>query len=259
MQVSMKSLAAVSALTLSSLAAVAAPGPIPDPIAGPGGYILSAWDPIANVGTTQYLGSTLTNFNSSNNQTFSIDMSVFNGNTTNVIYNVTAADYQGPTSSPLDWQLAYTSSASGILPAYSGVELANGAASVQGHVGRVNLACGTAAKCDATAANAWYPGNLTFTTNLNAALPFNTTAGVGTALNFYILTGSSDLLDDPAANVRVANGGNFASWSLSAAGTLTYSAGGGTQPVPLPAAVWLLLSGIGGLSAVGRRRRAVTA
>jgi hypothetical protein len=38
--------------------------------------------------------------------------------------------------------------------------------------------------------------------------------------------------------------------------TLTFTGNGGTTPVPLPAAVWLLGSGLLGLAGVGRRRAA---
>jgi hypothetical protein len=45
-------------------------------------------------------------------------------------------------------------------------------------------------------------------------------------------------------------------WFLSSAGQLTYNIASASAPVPLPAAVWLLGSGLMGLIGVGRRRRA---
>jgi hypothetical protein len=45
-------------------------------------------------------------------------------------------------------------------------------------------------------------------------------------------------------------------WFLSSAGQLTYNIVAEAAPVPLPAAVWLLGSGLMGLIGVGRRRRA---
>jgi hypothetical protein len=45
-------------------------------------------------------------------------------------------------------------------------------------------------------------------------------------------------------------------WFLSSGGQLTYNIASASAPVPLPAAVWLLGSGLMGLIGVGRRRRA---
>jgi hypothetical protein len=84
--------------------------------------------------------------------------------------------------------------------------------------------------------------------NWYGAGPSTAGVAIGSTQNFYALTtgggGSSTL-----AQVYILN-----SLTLSADGTL--SAAGGTAPVPLPAAVWLLGSGLLGLFGVGRRRSA---
>jgi hypothetical protein len=59
---------------------------------------------------------------------------------------------------------------------------------------------------------------------------------------------------NPAAPTQLAG-----VWSFDlASGLLQYTLGGGSE-VPLPAAVWLLLSGLGGMGIVSRRRRTAAA
>jgi hypothetical protein len=66
------------------------------------------------------------------------------------------------------------------------------------------------------------------------------------AMYFYAQSGGRGADDDAAFATQYAG-----IWSFDAAtGTLTYS----VSAVPLPAAAWLLLSALGGLGAVGRRR-----
>jgi hypothetical protein len=90
--------------------------------------------------------------------------------------------------------------------------------------------------------------------DLTGAIPGATSfaGAVGNALSFFETTVNFDensfaWFFDP---IQVASGqGN--QWLLSTDGRLTYGA-----PIPLPAAAWLLLSGIAGLGAVARRRQA---
>jgi hypothetical protein len=78
---------------------------------------------------------------------------------------------------------------------------------------------------------------------------------VGQAVGFYNVV-STGRNADSINGYSNANGTGF--WFLSATGDLTYNiaSGGGTAPVPLPAAIWLLGSGLLGMAGIARRRAA---
>jgi hypothetical protein len=80
----------------------------------------------------------------------------------------------------------------------------------------------------------------------NGHSTFNTLSSPGTASNFYFLTGSGS---SGRSTDTLIGSMNFA------AGVLTYTSNNASA-VPLPAAVWLLGSGLVGLMGIGRRRAA---
>lgn len=83
-------------------------------------------------------------------------------------------------------------------------------------------------------------------------LPVNSTAGVGQSADFWYLTGRSNA----HISEQYENGAKW-TFSLDGAnnGTLTYSTNAAVAPIPVPAALWLLGSGLIGLVGVARRRK----
>lgn len=85
-------------------------------------------------------------------------------------------------------------------------------------------------------------------TNYGAATAFSWTADTNSTLAMYQYVASTG---NTGNAVKTAYAGL---WSINlAAGTLTYAVAGGA-PVPVPAALWLLFSGLAGLGVVGRRK-----
>jgi len=80
----------------------------------------------------------------------------------------------------------------------------------------------------------------------NGKTGINTVLNVGTPQNFFYLTGTGTL---GHATPTLEGTMSFSG------GVLTFTSNNTGAPVPLPAAVWLLGSGLAGLVGVGRRRR----
>jgi hypothetical protein len=92
-------------------------------------------------------------------------------------------------------------------------------------------------------------GNLFTNTN------FTQSAAINSPLLFYSLKGSSTNNIDPVTQAAYTGSLGDGKWLLDLNGRLTYDYGT-VSNVPLPAAVWLLLSGLAGVASIGRRKLA---
>jgi len=281
MKVSFKSWVAAAVLAVASLPSLAqvtvppqpAPGPMPDPGTGSGGLLVVAFDTVRGVSISQYLGLTMDQFlpAAANAITSPLDFgtlggwsSVFTGsNNSDIRYAVFAGDTvrSGAVAGARLMTTATTPNASNSVSANTAA-VGNALTTVNDFWNRlIGTTCnlGLTNPCNAMSnSDAHYAGRLN--NNLNdivgggARLPFTNTATVGNAMSFWSLTTGTS--NGAAATIgRYENSLGLGQWLLNAAGQLTYS----LPAVPLPAGVWLLLSGLAGFAAVGRRRAAQAA
>ncbi len=280
MKMFMKAVAATAVLAMSAAGAVAqtvptqpAPGPVPTGlIDGNGGLVVVIWDSVRNVSLTQYLGLTLSQIipgptTNMEQAGFQLDFGVLGNysslfgasSASNVQYLVVATDPTGGTFAGRN--IATTSILGGIYTPTSNQRVRDAAAAVRNFLSFEN-GCNAQTPCIATSnLEGNWAGGTNMGTNLGSQLSQSSAGTAGNALGFYLLTTVTNLAVGPASiavvDVYQSASGAFAQWLLGTDGRLVYSVPG--TVVPLPAALWLLLSGLVGVGTIGRRRLAASA
>jgi len=242
-----------------------ATGPTPAPSAGAGGVVVEVWDTNnPNVGLSEYLGFDTTTFGGPAEAAAGrlLDFGVLG--TSSFLSTFSAADIAGGF---VKFAITGANAPSGsspiidvtlnTVPAITNGGLNTIVTSLSTAVGSVlnsAAACNNVNPCIATTGTAdpnYTVGNLG---SAIGGLAGNTagTAGSG-SVAFYQLTKNGTSALTAAIKTPFANATGAGVWALSATGDLTYTVPGGTA-VPLPAAFWLLGSGLLGLAGVSRRK-----
>jgi hypothetical protein len=259
---------ALGALAIASSAAMALPtvpggpvtGPIPLPETENSGLFVWVYNDMSGASTVQYLGLNLNDVlpAAMTDTAGVLDFGILanfgtlfgaNPSTENVFWGVGAGDnlQVGQTNRA---RIVTTGSTS--LDSWATNSVPGAASALTNFLTSVNNACGATVPCSSTVAtddhnaNTWGPawrGNV---------VPNQASNAIGTAANFFY---AENVRSGNYVSNAYANAAGFATWLLSADGRLTYS----VPAIPLPAGVWLLLSGLAGFAAVGRRKSAAGA
>ena len=115
-----------------------------------------------------------------------------------------------------------------------------------------SVGCNSVNPCIAhSATDPQYAGTLAG--NLFTNTNFTQSAAINNPLFFYSIQGNTAGNGSPAGVTAYSGSLGDGKWLLDLNGKLTYDYGT-VSNVPLPAAVWLLLSGLAGMASVGRRK-----
>lgn len=261
----------LSGASLSAFATSVTPpasGPVPTPGTQDGGVIVEVYDLATGHSLTEWVGGDVGTFGgpagvpAGATAGGTLDYGILGGSTTfsglfsstdissgAVSFTVSAVNDVTTTAPIVDLTLSKIGTIR--LPAVQGIA---GAAISGASVMNGLTACNNANPC--TAVSTTSPGYAVnyFGGSLGGLGSTSSAAGVvgGSAVNFYqiIGTGTSTTAQTPVIFGTAANPG---AWTLSSSGDLTYSVPG-TAAVPVPAAVWLLGSGLLGLAGIARRK-----
>jgi hypothetical protein len=159
-----------------------------------------------------------------------------------------------PTTNTMQFVTTDTQTSLGQLTGRSGVNLNNWLVGLQITANNLNTLTGSNPDVLATSAagaGGWDPTAITNNaSNWYSNGPLNEVTGLGTSAKLYSVT------DPGSTSVTLVSTSVLGTVSLTANGLVFSSTQ--TAPVPLPAAIWLLGSGLLGLFGIGRRK-AITA
>ena len=194
---------------------------------------------------SSFTGSTSYSVNLATNSASSAAYAAFvaseTGSSDTIDYSV-VGNYAPTSGTPLDLTLSTAISTPTTSSGNKGVQAAG---QIQAFVGTNINPAGGATYFAASSASQWNSG---FEAGLVTELGgVSDNALVGNSLGFYAITTTANSSRGGATVSSLAD-----QWTLSSAGVLTY---GSASPVPLPTPLLLMLSGLGLLGLVGRRKQ----
>jgi hypothetical protein len=266
-------LAATPAMALAQTVPTSGPAPGPGPTTG-SGLMAIVYDSTTHFGFIEWLGNTFSSFSltgsdGATTQGKSLDFGTLGGSAfssfassaisagDNVEFAVVAASIPGGgqvnsilSTGPLTGGFGTTSNTA-VTNLANTLNSALGAAGSLYSVSNCNPCQGASASDPAVAVLTSLNTNLS-ALNAGASQALWTSTS-GASLGFYQVTNGTGLTGKPTATQYKDSAGDLGTWALSSTGDLTYTMGQ-VSNVPLPAAGWLLVSGLMGLLGVGRRR-----
>lgn len=231
---------------------------------GNGELFLSVYDTSTLTSYTRDLGITITDFigmGNTTNQFFAANSmltSNFNLGSSNVRWNVAALDITGSGLGGMRF-LSTTNASLTTVKTTTNSAATGGMKNVDNYVNAVNGSIETNTAVNSsyvnTSANGLAYFDAGFRKDWLGNAKFDSTALVGQSLGFFYITPSNLAGLSRVAATQFAGTAGNAAWTLGANGDLDYKVAA-PAAVPVPAAAWLLGSGLLGLVGVARRKAA---
>ena len=234
---------------------------------GNGELFLSVYDSVAKVSYARDLGITMNDFMASGSTAgyslnFSADtllQSAF-ASLNGLNWNVAALDTTGGTAVGGQHYLSTTNATLATVKTTLNSNLTTGMSLVDDYV-NANNAFGTHVTSangsnTAVAADGFAYFENGFMTNWRGKAKFDSTALVGDSLGFFAMQASSTSGLGKISATQFGSVDGAAAWTLASNGDLSYSVPAPVSAVPVPAALWLLGSGLIGMVGVARRKSA---